>query len=217
MQIVPVPNFLPGKRHGAKPRAWQGIVLHWTAGTGGAQAAVDYTGRASSGGWYHYIVEMGRALMCLDPARVRAAHAGSPWNGSYIGVASAQPIYPGRTVSGSYTLDRYRARIEEVCATWRAKGYDIRVVPYASRNCPLVLTLDRQHASELVDLCARLCEQHGIPRRVYLTARPSALAGERPAGVVFHHQISRNGKWDCIPWLDTFREAFGAEGFELID
>lgn len=211
-----VPNFRNG-RHPARPRQWRGIVLHWTAGNGGAQAAVDFTGRPDSGGWYNFVVEKAASFMCVDPSRHRGAHAGSPWNRSYIGIASAQPIYPGRGVDGRFTLENYRTRLEAICAAWRAKGYDIGLIDYPSRSTPLVLSLDAEHAEQLVRLCSDLCERHGIRRQVFLTPKHSALSKESPEGVVFHHQISTNGKWDCIPWLPVFRQAFTAAGFTIID
>ena len=195
---------------------WKGIILHWTAGTSGAAAAVSYAGREGSGGWYHYIVDRSLIAECI-PTTHRAAHAGAPWNDHYIGIASAQPIYPGWSLKGDRTRAEYDRRMAAVQKRWAGRGETLRIVDYPrQRSTPTVFALDPGHAQQLVRLCAAECERHGIPKRVYVTDRPGAFVGTLPEGVIFHHQASSKGKWDCIPWLPVFEVAFAAAGFEVV-
>ena len=213
MNITDLPDF--PKRRTDRPMKPRGIILHWTAGTSGAKAAVDYTARDNSGGWYHYILDRNVGYRCLLPTQ-RGAHAGAPWNSHYIGIASAQPIYPGFSVSDTRPLATYRTKLEQIRDRLRKDGYQVDTVPYHQRSTPFVLTLDRQHADDIVSLCAILCAEHGIPKRVFVTDKPGAFVGTLPEGVIFHHQASAKGKWDCIPWLPVIEVAFAAAGFEVV-
>ena len=229
--ITKIENFR-FRRHRPRPKQWTGIVLHWTASLDGADDVVQFTGRPSSKGWYHYILDRELVAECVDPDTHRAAHAGAGWNERYIGVASAHPIWPGFSVNGvkdrhddtgevlsRFTREDYDAAMERWAKVWQAKGYGTQVEPYKGngRLTPSVFSLDKEHARELVELTAWLCERHNIPKTFYASARPSGLSAQRPQGVCCHHNISRSGKWDCIPWLPTLRAEFAAAGFAIID
>lgn len=198
--------------------AWTGIIVHWTGGSGGTDSAVDYTGRDGSGGWYHYICGREKTVQCIDPDTHRAGHAGSKWNSRYIGVASSQPIAPGFRVGGTKTRADYDAAVETILERARDRKYETEVIENGAwaRTYPTVLRMDPVHARQIAALCAAMCERHGIPRRVHAGMKPSCLAADGFAGVCFHHQVSTNGKWDCLPWMPELIEAFESRNFEVV-
>ena len=153
----------------------------------------------------------------MNPDTHCAAHAGSAWNPTTIGVASTHPICPAANVSKSRTRAQYDADVRRLLTRAEEQGYTAEAIPNGAwaRTYPTVLQLDTAHAQQLAKLCADLCKRHGIPMMFQSGAPRSLAKSPEWRGVCCHHDVSTNGKWDCLPWLPVLRDAFVAAGFEV--
>jgi hypothetical protein len=213
--ITDVTNFR--YRNSRNLQSIRSIVIHWTGGQNGARAGVNFAGSENSKGWYHYILDKQNCFQCVVPP-MRAAHAGPGWNDVTIGIATAHPIAPGSRAT-SIGRPTYISRLESILERYRALGYDIEARDYSSNDFPKVISLDVEHAKQIVGLVNMLCDNHGIPKILYTSKRnflQNTRPNEMPQGVVFHHQLTSN-KWDCIPWIETFAEEFRKANFQILE
>lgn len=210
LPIIDYPDFR--YRRNNAPKKYDGIIVHWTAGTKRGDAAVKYTGREKSGGWYHQIMDLKGIHQAIDPAVGKAAHAGSNWNNTTIGVSIAQTVYPG--FSAAKDPAKYQRELERHKNLLIKQGYDVELVPYEG-NYPNVISLDQNLADAVAKHVGDLCEQFDIPKIFHTGLSKATVKPGKLRGVCCHHHVSAT-KWDCIPWMNELTFAFDQAGFTFL-
>ncbi len=171
------------------------IVLHWPGFPGDARTLHRVMTRDSSGVSTHWGVDE-HAAWAMLPAATRAWHA--TWvNRWAIGIdicQAPQPVYRTREEARGLQLGP-----DVVNPTGRTAGSEVRSF----------LPLDLRIRRNTLELVRRLCDEHGIPRRVPMLGgaqrhdwcvRDIAELEQWGGGVMGHHHCDR-GKSDPACWM----------------
>lgn len=190
LSLVPRGNFNASR--GAPIRC---IVLHWPGFAGDARTLHRVMTRESSGVSTHWGVDEHAAWEML-PATARAWHA--TWvNRWAIGIdicQAPQPVYRAREEARGL-----RPAPDLLNQTGRTAGNEVRSF----------MPLDPRIRQNTLALVRRLCDEHGIPRRVPMLAgkqrndwcvRDVTELDAWRGGVMGHHHCDR-GKSDPACWM----------------